>query len=432
MMEPDAENGNPINETIGLDKQAPAYKKAKFWVIAAIVTVLVAGVVILFYPENDVSLQYKTAQVEQGNLIVTVTATGELEPVNQVDVGTEVSGTIETVTVNYNDRVKSGQVLAKLDTDTLEAQVLKSQAALESARANLLEAQAGIVESYNELKRLKHVQELSGGKVPSRHDLDAAEAALNRAQAKEASAKAQIAEARATLRVDQTNLSKAVIRSPINGIVLERKVEPGQTVAASLQTPVLFNLAEDLAQMELHVGVDEADVGQVKQGQDATFTVDAYPDRVFHARITEVRYAPQTEEGVVTYETLLSADNSDLSLRPGMTATADIIVKKVENAILLPNAALRFTPPEQEKQVSKQSRGLVGTLLPRPPRRLSSKKQQDTPTHSRKKHVWMLRDGVPVAIPVTVGTTDGSMTEVVAGDIKPGMSLLLDIVRSGK
>jgi HlyD family secretion protein len=184
--------------------------------------------------------------------------------------------------------------------------------------------------------------------------------------------------------------------------------------------------------MELHVDVDEADVGQVKQGQDATFTVDAYPDRIFSARITEVRYAPQTEEGVVTYETLLSADNSDLSLRPGMTATADIIVKKVENAILVPNVALRFTPPEQEKQVSKQSRGLVGTLLPRPPMRSSSKKQQDTPTHSSKKHVWMLRDGVPVAIPVTVGTTDGSMTEVVAGDIKPGMSLLVDIVRSGK
>jgi len=430
-MKSDSENNNHINETIGLDKQAPAYKKAKVWVIAAIVTVLIAVVVIWVYPENDVSLQYKTAQVEQGKLIVTVTATGELEPVNQVDVGTEVSGTIETVTVNYNDRVKAGQVLARLDTDTLEAQVMKSQAALESARANLLQAQAGLVEARNELKRLKHVQELSGGKVPSRHDLDAAEAALNRAQAEEAGAKAQIAEAKATLRVDQTNLSKAVIRSPINGIVLERKVEPGQTVAASLQTPVLFTLAEDLAQMELHVGVDEADVGQVKEGQDASFTVDAYPDRIFPARITEVRYAPQTEEGVVTYETLLWADNSDLSLRPGMTATADIIVKKVENAILVPNAALRFTPPEQEKQVSTRSRGLVGALLPRRPMRSSSKKQ-DTPTHSSKKHVWMLRDGVPVAIPVTVGTNDGSMTEVFAGDIKPGMSLLVDIVRSGK
>ncbi|MGD2029307.1 MAG: efflux RND transporter periplasmic adaptor subunit [Desulfobacterales bacterium] len=432
MMKSVSENRNSINETLGLDKQTPAYKRAKVWVVAALVTILIAGGVIFVTPKNDVSLQYKAAQVQKGNLIVTVTATGELEPVNQVDVGTEVSGTIETVTVNHNDRVTAGQVLAKLDTDTLEAQVLKSQAALESARANLLDAQASTVEARNELKRLQHVHKLSEGKVPSRHDLDTAEAALKRAQAEEASAQAQISEAKATLRVDQTNLSKAVIRSPIDGIVLERKVEPGQTVAASLETPVMFILAEDLAQMELHVDVDEADVGQVKEGQEATFTVDAYPDRIFSARITEVRYAPQTEEGVVTYETLLSADNSDLSLRPGMTATADIIVKKVENATLVPNVALRFTPPEQEKQVSKQSRGLVGTLLPRPPMRSSSKKQQDTPTHSSKKHVWMLQNGVPIAISVTIGASDGSMTEVVAGKINPGMSLLVDIVRSGK
>jgi HlyD family secretion protein len=389
-------------------------------------------VVIFFIPRNNVSLQYKTAQVQEGQLVVTVTATGELEPVNQVEVGTEVSGTIETVAVNFNDRVKAGQVLAKLDTDTLEAQVLKSQAALESARANLLQAQASVIEARNELKRLKHVQELSGGKVPSRHDLDTAEATLKRAQAEEATAKAQIAEAEATLRVNQTNLDKAVICSPINGIVLERKVEPGQTVAASLQTPVLFTLAEDLAQMELHVDVDEADVGQVKEGQDATFTVDAYPDRIFPAKITEVRFAPQTEEGVVTYETVLSADNSDLSLRPGMTATAEIIVKKVENAILVPNAALRFAPPEHEKQGAKRSRGLVGTLLPRPPMRRSPKKNQDTPTHSTDKLVWTLQDRVPVPISVRIGATDGSMTEVVAGEIKPGMSLLVDMVRSAK
>lgn len=431
-MKADSDNNNHIHETLKLDKQTPAYKRAKVWGVVTLVTVLIAAVIVLVFPKNDISPQYKTAQVQQGNLIVTVTATGELEPVNQVEVGTEVSGTIETVAVNYNDRVKAGQVLARLDTETLQAQVLKSQAALESAQANLLEARASVVEARNELRRLNHVHELSGGKVPSRHDLDAAEAALNRIQAEEVSAKAKIAEAKATLRVDQTNLAKAVIRSPINGIVLERKVEPGQTVAASLQTPVLFTLAEDLAQMELHVDVDEADVGQVKHGQDATFTVDAYPDRIFSARITEVRYAPQTEEGVVTYETLLSADNSDLSLRPGMTATADILVKKVENAILVPNVALRFTPPEQEQQDTKRTRGLVGTLLPRPPMRSTSKKHQDTPTHSRYKHVWALRDGVPVAIPVTVGTTDGSMTEVVAGEIKPGMSLLVDIVRSGK
>lgn len=433
MMKSDFEYTNDINELTSSEKQAPAYKKAKFWVIAAIVTALTISVAIFLYPKENASLQYKTAQVQQGKLIVTVTATGELEPVNQVDVGTEVSGTIETIAVNYNDRVKAGQVLAKLDTEKLEAQVLKSQAALESSRANLLEAQASTFEARNELKRSKHLHELSGGKMPSQQDLDAAEAALKRSLAEEASAKAQIAEAEATLRSDQTNLSKAVIRSPIDGIVLERKVEPGQTVAASLETPVLFTLAEDLAQMELHVDVDEADVGQVKEGQDATFTVDAYPDRIFPARITEVHYAPQTEEGVVTYETVLSADNSDLSLRPGMTVTATITVKTIEDALLVPNATLRFTPPKPpEIRSPKRSGGLVASLLPHPPRHLPSKKQQDMPANSRQKHVWILRDGVPMPIPITIGTTDGNMTEVTAGDIKPGMSLIVETVRLKK
>jgi len=310
------ETNSDIRQTLGLDKQVPAHKKAWVWVVIVLITVFIAGILMVFYSNGDSSLQYKTAQVQRGNLIVTVTATGELEPVNQVDVGTEVSGTIETVPVDYNDHVKAGQVLARLDTDKLEAQVLKSQAALESAQAKLLEAQANVFETQNELKRLKHARELSGGKVPSQHDMDAAQAALKRARAGEAGARAQIAEAKATLRENRTDLAKGVIRSPIDGIVLERMVEPGQTVAASLQTPVMFILAEDLAQMELHVDIDEADVGQVREGQYATFTVDAYPDRSFPAQITEVRYAPQTVEGVVTYETLLSADNSDLSLRP--------------------------------------------------------------------------------------------------------------------
>lgn len=426
------ETNSDIRQTLGLDKQAPAHKKARVWVAIVMTTLFIAGIVMVFYSNGDPSLQYKTAKVQRGNLIVTVTATGELEPVNQVEVGTEVSGTIETVAVDYNDRVKAGQVLARLDTDKLEAQVLKSKAALESAQANLLEAQANVFEAQNELKRLKHVRELSGGKVPSQHDMDAAQAALKRARAEEAGARAQIAEAKATLRVDQTNLAKAVIRSPIDGIVLERKVEPGQTVAASLQTPIMFTLAEDLTQMELHVDVDEADVGQVKEGQKATFTVDAYPDRSFPAQITDVRYAPQTVEGVVTYETLLSADNSDMSLRPGMTATADITVKAVEDALLVPNAALRFTPPAPKEKTPKPGGSLVGRLLPRRPRRSPSQRQPNRLANSSRQRVWMLRDGTPVAIPVTLGATDGSMTQVLTGDITPGLSLLVDVVRSEK
>ena len=206
---------------------------------------------------------------------------------------------------------------------------------------------------------------MSNGKVPSQSELDAAEAAFESAKADAASAAAAVSQAQATLQANETDLYKSVIRSPINGVVLTRNIEPGQTVAASLQAPVLFTLAEDLAQMELHVNVDEADVGKVREGQKAVFNVSAYPNRNFEARITQARFASTTTSGVVTYETVLKVNNSDLSLRPGMTATADITVKKVDDAILVPSSALRFTPPVQQK--ANSATGLVGALLPHPP-----------------------------------------------------------------
>jgi HlyD family secretion protein len=419
-----------IAQVLGLDRPSAGRKRLRLWMFVVVALALIAAVVAFLAPNQGPAYQFKTAEAQRGNLTVTVTATGTLKPVTQVEVGSELSGTIKTVEVDYNDRVKVGQVLARLDTDKLEAQMLQSQAALTSAQTKLLEAQATLLEMHNELKRLRHVRELSGGKMPSQHEMDTAEAALNRAQASEASTKAQIAEAGAKLRVDQTNLAKAVIRAPITGIVLKRQVEPGQTVAASLQAPVLFTLAENLAHMELHVAVDEADVGQVTQGQRAKFTVDAYPEQAFPAVITKVYYAAQTVEGVVTYETVLSVENADMMLRPGMTATADITVKQRPNVLLLPNAALRFTPPALEESAASGGGGLLGRLLPRPPS--SMVRRKDVQATSGQKRVWTLREGVPVAIPVTVGATDGQMTEVVAGDISPGLPLLVDMVRRGK
>ena len=418
------ENSNDIKQTLGLNKTT-SKKRATVWIAAVIITALIASAFMLYRSNGNASFQFETDEVQKGNLIVTVTATGELQPVNQVDVGTEVSGTIETVAVDYNDRVKAGEVLAKLDIAKFKAEVLASQAALESAQAKLFEAQANVFEARNELKRLEHVLELSGGKVPSQHDLDVAKAALKRSQAAEAIARAQIAEAEAKLNYDKTNFEKAIIRSPIDGIVLERKIEPGQTVAASLQTPVLFTLAEDLTQMELHVDVDEADVGQVREGQDATFTVDAYPDQRFPAKINQVRYAAQTVDGVVTYETVLIVDNSDLLLRPGMTATADIIAKKVENVVLIPNAALRYTPPQKKRPGS--GRGLLGALLPHRPGR-NTKKRKGTNNDQNQQRVWTLREGQLVHLVVTIGVTDGIMTEVTSGDVVPGMTLVVDAV----
>ena len=395
--------------------------------VAFLVIVAAAGVVIWKTSGTSDSAQFKIEEVKRGDLTVIVTATGTLQPTNKVDVGSELSGIVKTVEVDYNDRVKIGQVLARLDTSKLEAQVTQSRAALDSAKAKVLQVQATVLETRSKLTQFQKVRELSNNKVPSQSELDAAEAANERAKADEASAKAAVSQAQATLEANETDLSKSVIRSPINGIVLARNVEPGQTVAASFTAPVLFTLAEDLAQMDLHVNVDEADVGKVKEGQGASFSVAAYPNRTFEARITQARYGSSTTSGVVTYETVLKVNNSDLSLRPGMTATADITVKKVENAILIPSAALRFTPPVQEEK--KTSGSLVSSLLPRPPR---SKQRDDSTIDKREQRVYLLKNNQPSPVSITVGSTNGGVTEIIAGDIQPGMGVVVDVVTGAK
>lgn len=429
-MKPKTNPESDIGQILGIDQSSDRKKHLKRWLIVVLLAIAgVTSAVVWMGTKKSNSMQYRTQKVQRGDLTVTVTATGALEPTNQVDVGSELSGIIKTVEVDYNDRVKVSQVLARLDTDKLEANVLQSKAALESARAKVLEAQATVKEAGDELARLKEVWELSNKQVPSQHDLDAAQAALHRAKATEATARAQVSQAQATLEADGTDLAKTVIYSPINGIVLTRNVEPGQTVAASFQAPVLFTLAEDLTQMELHVDVDEADVGLVTSGQEATFSVDAHPGRTFPARITQVRYGSQTVNGVVTYKTVLNVDNSDLSLRPGMTATADITVNKVENVILVPNAALRFMPPVKQKEAPSNGGSLINKLLPR--RHRSPSKQRKDPTTGKKlQDVWTLRDGKLLAIAVSIGPTDGRMTEVTSGDIEPGMPLVVDTKRS--
>jgi HlyD family secretion protein len=375
--------------------------------------------------------QYKTQEIRRGSLTVTVTATGTLQPINQVDVSSELSGIIRSVEVSYNARVKVGQILARLDASKLESQALQSRAALESARAKLLQVQATVTETGASLARLRRARELSGNRLPSQADLDTAVAALARADADEASAGADVAQAKAALEANETDLGKAILRSPIEGVVLTRSVEPGQTVAASLSAPVLFTLAEDLAQMELHVYVDEADVGRVREGLAATFTVDAYPGRAFQARIAQVRYNSKTVSGVVTYETVLSLDNADLSLRPGMTATAVITVQKMENCVLVPNGALRFAPPAQQEQTPGSGGGLLRRLLPGPPP-APPKAHADESGDAKRPRVWTVRSGELVAIPVTVGSTDGIMTEIVGGDVEPGMMLVVDTISANQ
>ncbi|MBE2294414.1 MAG: efflux RND transporter periplasmic adaptor subunit [Phycisphaerales bacterium] len=400
------------------------------WLLIVIVLALAIGGY-LFYqtgPATSTPLHYQTEALSRGNLRVTVSATGKLEPINQVDVGSELSGTIETVLVDYNDRVKKGQVIARLDVAKLKDAIAKTKASLASAEAKVLQTMATVKEASANLKRLRQVAKLSGGKVPAPTELETAEAVLQRANADEGSARAAVDEVRATLRSNETDLAKASIRSPIDGVVLERQVEPGQTVAASLQAPVLFTLAESLAQMELQVDVDEADVGQVRDGQSATFSVDAYPNRNYPARINQVRFGAETVNNVVTYKTILNVDNDDLSLRPGMTATAEIVTAEQENVLLVPNAALRFTPPQSdEAESNKGGGGLLASLMPRPPRSMMRSGKQPTNTKSSKgaaRQIWILRDGQPVAMPVTVGSSDGRMTEVTGEELEAGLPVI--------
>lgn len=370
-------------------------------------------------------LHHETALVERGTLVVKVSATGRLQPTTQVDVGSEISGTIEAVLVGDNDRVRKGQVLARLDTSRLNDQALRSEGAVKAAQAALQLSRATTREARGNLERAQEAWRLSEGRLPSRAELAATEAALEKAQAGELSAEAALAQAEATLRSDRTNLAKAAIRSPIDGVVLLRKVEPGQTVAASLQAPVLFTLAQDLAQMELQVNVDEADVGQVHEGQGATFSVDAYPDRRYPATIKRVRYGSETTNGVVTYQAVLGVANADLSLRPGMTGSASITTLERPDALLVPNAALRYTPPAGSGASS--GRGVTGLLLPRLAGGRKTAGAQITT--GSEQTVWVPDAAATAgarAVRVKVGVSDGRRTEIAAGALKPGEAVITD------
>jgi len=393
---------------------------------SGVLLLIVAATALIGWPGAKQVTSYQTRPVKTGDLEITVTATGNLEATNQVEVGSELSGIITKVTVDYNDQVKLGQPLAYLDDTKIKATVAKSRAEVSSAKAKYQEALATRNAAEKTLQRYRKTRELTNGKLPSLENLDQAEAELERSVASLEAASAAIEIAEATLRSNETDLEKTTIYSPINGVVLTRAVEPGQTVAASLQAPVLFTLAEDLSSMELQVDVDEADVGQVKQGQRARFSVDAYPDRQFEAQITQVRYGAETTNNVVTYKTVLRVDNRDLLLRPGMTATADIIVRQVEKTLLVPSSALRFSPSAGTSEV-KQQRSLLSSLLPGPPRRQRSNAGSGEAggKSDRPERVYILAEnGQPTEISVKKIASDGSMTAVSSERLRDGMAVV--------
>jgi HlyD family secretion protein len=404
------------------------YRRPALWLSVLLLALIAAG---LWYWQDrqtaSAALIYTTYTIARGNLTLTVTANGTLQPTRSVNIGSELSGTVLKVHVDVNDPVKKGQVLVELDTAKLRDQILRSRASLAAATAKVAQTVATVKEAKASLARLEEVARLSGGKVPSKAELDSGRAMLERAIADETSARASVNEAQAALSTDQINLSKASIRAPSDGVVLTRSVEPGNAVAASLQAVTLFNVAEDLSQLRLQVYVDEADVGAVKVGQEARFTVSAYPNRPYPAKITRVAYGSTITDNVVTYLTYLDVDNSDLSLRPGMTATATITATERKDVLLVPNSALRFTPTAADAgQAAKKS--ITASLMPRIPGR-SRKSAAAGASTATAKEVWVLPGGsgaAAVSVAITPGISDGRMTEITGGDLQVGMQVITD------
>jgi HlyD family secretion protein len=394
--------------------------------VAAVLLALGGAYALQLRSQANAAPSYVSEAAQRGSLTLTVSANGTLQPTRSVNIGSELSGTVRKVLVDVNDRVRKGQLMVELDTAKLNDQLTKSRAALSAAQAKVTQAVVTTKENQISLARLEEVSRLSGGKVPAKSELDAARATLERAQANEASARANVVEAQASVSSDGTNLSKASIRSPIDGVVLSRTVDPGNAVAASLQAVTLFSVAEDLGKLRLQVNVDEADVGAVQVGQKASFTVSAYPSRKFPATITRVAFGSTTTDNVVTYITYLDVDNSDLTLRPGMTATATITATERKDVLLVPNTALRYNPSSSAGKGASGS-SVVGSLLPRMP---GGARKSAGSSASGAKQVWVLRDGAPVAVPVQTGITDGRMTEITGGELAVDMRVITD-QRSG-
>lgn len=416
-----------LDALLGTGAARPWYRRAWPWLL--LVALLAAGGGWWWWQQQRAARAapvYSTETVARGSLVLKVTANGTVQPTRTINIGSELSGTVLKVNVDVNDRVKKGQVLVVLDTAKLQDQVKRSQATLASAQAKVAQTTATIAEARASLGRLEEVARLSGGKVPSASELDTARATLARAQADDAAARAGVQDARAALSTDQTNLGKASIVAPADGVVLTRSVDPGNAVAASLQAVTLFTIAEDLSKLRLWVYVDEADVGNVQLGQPASFTVAAYPRRNFPATISRVGFGSTITENVVTYLTYLDVANPDLTLRPGMTATATITAAQHDNVLLVPNTALRFTPGTAAPGAPKG--GVLQSLTPRMPggsRRPASAAPGST---AGARQVWVLEAGssTPVAVPVVPGISDGTMTEITGGGLKEGMRVVTD------
>lgn len=399
-----------------VDRESLTPKKSKtlriaLWILA-IVTIAIS-IWFFGFRDSKKTVEYMSVPIAKQDLVVAIQATGNLEPVQSVSVGIEVSGTLAEVLADYNDPVKKQQVLARLDTTKLEASLKSAKGSLSVAKASLLQQEVALKESKRAKARLDEIYRSTDGAFPSQKEIENAEATYDQALALVASAKARLDQASADYENAEENLKKAVVLSPIDGIVLDRAVEAGQTVVATMQTPTLFTLAEDLKKMQVVVAVDEADVGEVREGQPVEFTVATYPDKLFVGKVKQVRLGSEIVGGVVTYNTVVEVDNSDLLLRPGMTAQASIITKKIAGALVVPNVAFRFSPPAPKASTPKMA-GVPSAMRTR-----SNTQQGDK--------VYILQDGEPRLIRVKKGDTDGLFSAVNHEELQEGVLVITGV-----
>lgn len=375
--------------------------KKKIIIGTLLAVVAAAAALFYFYKNGENGPKFKTEKVTKGDIRETVTATGTMNAVVTVLVGTQVSGTIKTLYVDFNSPVKKGQILAQIDPATFQAQAEQARANLLAAKANVEKSAAALADAKRTLERNKILFERN---LIARSDLDTSDTNYQSAAAQLSASKAQVEQTRAALDFAETNLKYTKIVSPVNGTVISRNVDVGQTVAASFQTPTLFNIAQDLKEMQIDTSVDEADIGKIKVNQPVEFTVDAYPDITFQGRVSEVRNAPTTVQNVVTYDVVIKVNNAELKLKPGMTANVSIILADKKDLLRVPDAALRFRLPNGGKPAPDQ----------------------------KGRGVWVLENNKPKRINLTLGVSDGNYTEILSGDLKEGNDVVVESIGVAK
>jgi HlyD family secretion protein len=408
---PNVESTSTIETALGLDQAGVKTKRRRGWLytLVALAVIVAATAAYQWYGSQAVKVDYTIVPAAKADLTVQVSATGTLQPLTQVDISSELSGVVRSVAVSENQQVKKGDVLAALDTSRLEAQIERAQASAKAAEANVENARITLKENEQALVR---AAELAKRGQTTSQALEAATATRDRAKAAVDSADANLAIANADLKLQQSDLDKSTIYAPIDGIVLTRSVDPGQTVASSLQAPVLFVIAADLKSMELKAAIDEADIGSVKVGQHARFTVDAFPERPFDAEIRDISFASLTTDGVVTYDARLDVANDELLLRPGMTATVSVVTREAKDVLAVPATAFRYKPAP----VARSSGwSLTSLFTGRMGRRGGNRQQQTATPTDGSRTLYVLKNGRPHAVDVKVGATNGELTEVLSG-----------------